>query len=81
MQLRNLGEVNDFIATVNRCRGEVWLKDKMGSRINLKSALSRYIAIGALLSDQGNDLELFCQLPEDEPKFYLLFSDHPGMEV
>lgn len=81
MRLRNLGEVNDFLTTVNRCVGEVWLQDDEGSRINLKSKLSQYVAIAALLGDQGDSLELFCEFPEDDAKFYVLLSDHPQIGV
>lgn len=79
MKLHNLGEVNDFLYTVDRCNGEVWLEDNEGSKINLCSKLSQYVAIAALLDAHGDNLELFCEFPEDEAKFYVLFSDHPQM--
>lgn len=79
MKLHNLGEVNDFLATVDRCIGEVWLEDHEGSKLNLRSKLSQYVAIAALLGAHGDDLELFCEFPEDEAKFYVLLSDHPEM--
>lgn len=79
MKLHNLGEVNDFLTTVDRCAGEVWLQDQEGSKINLRSRLSQYVAIGALLGDHGAELELFCELPSDEAKFYVLLSEHPEM--
>lgn len=81
MKLHNLGEVNDFLYTVDRCKGEVWLEDQEGSKINLRSKLSQYVAIAALLGVHGNELELFCEKPEDEAKFYVLFSDHPAIGV
>lgn len=79
MKLHNLGEVNDFLATVDRCQGEVWLQDQEGSKLNLRSKLSQYVAIGALIGTQGDALELFCELPVDEARFYVLLSDHPGI--
>lgn len=79
MKLHNLGEVNDFLATIARCSGEVWLQDQEGSRINLRSRLSQYVAVGALLGDHGDELELFCELPADEARFYVLLSEHPEM--
>ncbi len=81
MQLKNIGEVRDFLGTVDRCAGEVWLEDREGSKINLKSKLSQYVAIGALLSEQREQLYLYCQLPEDDAKFYVLFSENPEMGV
>ncbi len=35
---------------------------------NLKSALSEYIALGQLLSEQGDNLELFADRREDEAR-------------
>ena len=81
MKLRNLGEVNDLLKTVDQCRGVVWLSDDDGNRINLKSKLSQYVAVGMLLSDHGRDMDLFCEFAEDEAKFWLLLSDHPDMEL
>jgi hypothetical protein len=40
---------------------------------------SRYIAIGALLDNHGDELELFSELPEDEQLFYKDFNEHPGV--
>lgn len=79
MKLHDVGEVNDFLDTVQRCQGEVWLEDGEGSKLNLKSKLSQYVAIASLLGDKSADLELYCQNPEDEAKFYLLFSEHPDI--
>lgn len=81
MKLKNMGEVHDFLDVIDRCKGDVWLEDQDGSKINLKSKLSQYIAIGALLTEQGANLELYCQLPEDDAKFYVLFSEHPTMDL
>ena len=81
MKLRNLGEVNDLLKTVDQCRGEVWLSVDAGNRINLKSKLSQYVAVGMLLRDHGRDMDLFCEFAEDEAKFWLLLSDHPDMEL
>ena len=72
-------EVNDFLRTVEECEGEVWLESVSGDKYVLKSVFSRYIAMSALLSEKGDQLELFCQLPEDECKFYKYFDKHPGV--
>lgn len=81
MKLKNIGEVHDFMDTVDRCRGEVWLTDSDGNRINLKSKLSQYVAVGMLVGERGYDMDLYCEFPEDDAKFYLLVSDHPSMEI
>ena len=72
-------EVNDFLRTVEECEGEVWLESVSGDKYVLKSVFSRYIAMSALLSEKGDQLELFCQLPEDEQKFFKYFDEHPGV--
>ena len=81
MKLHNIGEVNDFLSTVDRCKGDVWLADRQGSRLNLKSKLSQYVAIAALIGEHGDDMEFFCDIPEDEGKFFVLLSDHPDIGV
>lgn len=77
MKLTNVNEVNDFLRTVDRCTGSVWLESADGNKINLKSKLSQYIAISALISCEGENLELFCSLPEDEMKFFKFFCENP----
>ncbi len=46
----------------------MYLKSQDGDVFNLKSALSEYIALGQLLSEQGDNLELFADKREDEAK-------------
>lgn len=72
-------EVHDFLRTVDDCVGEVWLESPRGDKFVLKSVFSRYIAMSALLTEKSDELELFCQLPEDEQKFYKYFDKHPGV--
>ena len=72
-------DVNDFLRTADECEGEVWLETISGDKYVLKSVFSRYIAMSALLSEQGDNLELYCQLPEDRVKFYKYFYEHPGV--
>ena len=67
MKLSNINEVNDFLAAVDRCKGDVWLEDAKGDRLSLKSMFSRYIAMGNLLQDKGEELELFCSQPRIWP--------------
>lgn len=58
MKLTNIKQVEDFIAAVNRAHSNVWLVSPQGDRYNMKSALSQYIALGALLGQHGDELEL-----------------------
>ena len=72
-------ELNDFLRTVEECEGEVWFESPRGDRYVLKSVFSRYIAKTILLVEHGHELELFCQLQEDEQKFYKYFAKHPDV--
>ena len=76
MKLRNIDDINDFLATVESCSGEVYLTSQCGDKFCLKSYISRYIALGALLGEHGEDLELFCAYKEDEYKFLDFFHHH-----
>ena len=66
MKLKNIKEVEQFRKVVHECEGDVYLKSQEGDVFNLKSALSEYIALGRLLSEQGDSLELFASNREDE---------------
>ena len=68
MKLKNIKEVEQFRKVVHECEGDVYLKSQDGDVFNLKSALSEYIALGQLLSEQGDNLELFADKREDEAK-------------
>ena len=79
MRLSNIEEINAFLDTANSCEGHVWLETTEGDRFNLKSKFSQYVAMAALLGENGEDLELFCQLPEDRSKFFKYFKEYPGV--
>ena len=79
MKLTNIKQVNEFLAEVNSCSGNVVLKSNQGDIYNLKSTLTQYIAIGAMLGEKGDELELFCDKKEDEMKFISFLSRHPEM--
>jgi hypothetical protein len=81
MKFKKLAEVNDFLKTVERCKGEVWLESKYGDKYVLKSVLSRYIAMTILLVEHSDDLELFCQLQEDEQLFFEYFTEYPEVNT
>lgn len=77
MRLQKISQVQLFLDTVNSCEGDVWLTSSYGDKYNLKSLLTQYVAISALLGDQGDQLELWCENKEDEAKFLKLFNEHP----
>ena len=68
MKLNNIKDVQKFIAAVNACESDVYLKSQEGDVFNLKSSLSQYIAVGRLIEESGDDLELFAQTREDEAR-------------
>lgn len=77
MRLSNISELEAFKQAIEKCKGDVWLESPYGDRFNLKSTLSVYVALGHLLSEHGEDLELFCQFVNDERHFYDFFTEHP----
>ena len=77
MQLSNVKEVKSFMDTISECEGDVYLKSQQGDVFNLKSSMSEYIAIGKLITEVGNELELFCQRKEDEARFLQFFNNNP----
>lgn len=79
MKLTNSKEILEFRFAVSKCKGDVWLEDPEGNKFNLKSVISQYIALGALLQDKGELLELFCSNPEDEVHFMKFFQENPNV--
>ena len=77
MKLTKTTEVEAFRAAVNACRGDVWLESPSGDKYNLKSLFSQYLALGAMLEEDGDELELFCSLSEDEAHFFKFFREYP----
>lgn len=66
MRLTNVKDVKRFIEVVNSCQHDVYLKSLEGDVFNLKSSMSQYIAIGRLIEESGDSLELFADSREDE---------------
>lgn len=79
MKLTKQLHVERFIEAVGRCKGAVWLTSQDGDQYNLKSYLSQYVAIGALLSEHGDELELWCGNKEDEANFRQFFTECPDV--
>ena len=78
MRLTNSKEIMEFRYAVAKCKGDVWLEDQEGNKFNLRSVISQYIALGELLQDKGDKLELFCSIPEDERHFMKFFYNNPN---
>lgn len=77
MKLTKISQVEDFLVIVNSCKGDVTLTSQYGDKYNMKSLLTQYVAIGALLGERGDKLELFCSSKEDEAKFLKFFNENP----
>ena len=77
MMFQTAEQIDDFLEAVLKSKGNVYLKSPEGDVFNLKSRLSQYVAIGALLDDEGDYLELFCDNREDEVHFFKFFAEHP----
>ena len=66
MRLTNVKNIQKFVETVNACEHGVYLKSLEGDVFNLKSSMSQYVAIGRLIEETGDSLELFADSREDE---------------
>ena len=75
MRLRSEADIEQFLDAVNQCGGDVYLKSPEGDIFNLKSSMSRYIAIGRLIEEQGDTLELFADRKEDQALLMPLVED------
>lgn len=80
MKLSKIEQVNEFLAIVDSCKGDVTLRSVDGDIFNLKSKLSQYIAIAALLGQHGDELELFCSDSSDEGKFMNFLMENPSVQ-
>lgn len=80
MKLTKIEQVNEFLSIVDSCNGDVTLRSVDGDIFNLKSKLSQYIAIAALLGEHGDELELFCSDSSDEGKFMNFMMENPSIE-
>ena len=72
MRLTDIKDVQKFIEAVNECEHGVYLKSQEGDVFNLKSSMSQYIAIGRLIEESGDTLELFADSREDEARLLKL---------
>ena len=76
MLLKNAKDIDNLVEAVNRCRDDVLLRSTDGrEEFNLKSVLSRYMAIGELCKDHGDNYEVFCMNRSDEGYMMQFFMD------
>lgn len=76
MLLKNAHDIDTLLDAVNKCRGDVILRNvNQFEEFNLKSTLSRYIAIGELCKDHGDEWEVFCMNKADEGYMMTFFRE------
>ena len=80
MKIHNISKLNDFMAILYQCKGEVWLSTPEGDRYNLKSTFNQYLALDLLLAERGDFLELECSNKEDEALFAEYLKNHPDFK-
>ena len=59
MKLMNIQEIDAFKDVLHHARGSVWCEDMSGHHYDLRDEIEQYIAIGEMLKDPENGLELF----------------------
>lgn len=76
MKLYHIKDVTGFFDIINNCKGRVELVTNEGDRLNLKSKLSRYVALAKLFNDNSEipEMELLCSEPEDVQKIVTFIS-------
>lgn len=79
MKIKNVKDVETFLKVVNECKGEVTLTSIYGDKYNLKSTLTQYVAVAALVGEHGEDLELWCTDKDDERRFLQMLKENPEM--
>lgn len=75
MRLRSEADIQEFLNTVRSCEGGVYLKSPEGDIFNLKSSLSCYVAVGQLIQEKGDSLELFADRREDRALLMKMVAD------
>lgn len=74
MKLRNITNVEKFLETVDQCKGDVYLTTPMGDRLNLKSQLTKMLAMTSVFdSAEIKEMDLEFSNSEDVSTM-LLFS-------
>jgi len=69
MKVTNITDIDKFFDTINHCDGTVEMLTSEGDRLNLKSQLTKYIALAKLFSDGTiGEVEIVCHNPNDVDK-------------
>lgn len=70
VKIQNIKDMNRFFEVVNSCQGKVELVTSEGDRLNLKSQLSKYVALAEIFSGASSipELEIVAYEPQDTKK-------------
>ena len=77
MKLKKGIEVKEFLKVVDQTVGRVWLESDQRDKYNLKTTLSRYVAIAEMIKDCSDELSLYCDTLSDEQLFFDFFAKYP----
>lgn len=76
MLLKNATDINNLVAAIAKCRGDVLLRSVDGTEeFNLKSTLSQYMGIARLCAEKGEFYEIYCTDKNDEPFLFHFFNE------
>lgn len=76
MKVQNIKDIDKFFQAIDECEGKVELVTGEGDRLNLKSQLSKYVALAKVFSDGTiKEVELVVYNPADVNKLidYMVF--------
>ena len=82
IQLHNV-DFKDFINTIDKCKGDVYLETEDGDVLNLKSKLCQMIGLSTILkSTDVAEATIRCTNPEDETLLFRfnLYGELPNKE-
>lgn len=74
--LRDLQDVENFKKAVKECKGDVIVRHNSGhEEFNMKSLFSEYIGLAQLMSEHGDEYEVFCMNNDDEGTMLRFFHE------
>ena len=82
LDMHNL-DFNDFITTINSCKGDVFLETDEGDILNLKSKLCQMAGIANILKGAiVSEATIRCANPDDESLLFRfnLYREVPGQD-
>jgi hypothetical protein len=79
MLLKNIKDIEALVRAINECKGDVLLRSTVSNEeFNMKSQLSRYVAIGELCKEHGDEWEIYCMDRSDEGRMLQFFYEIKG---